>query len=137
VFEPSVAASETFCRESAAAFMKRTAFVYLAFDELGALVAIASLHSINWAVPKAEVGYWCRASRQRQGLAAEVVSELVRYAFEGLGANRVDALTDEANLASRAVCESVGMRLEGIMRSECVTPSGVLCNTCIYAAVRG
>ena len=91
----------------------------------------------NWAVPKAEVGYWCRASRKRQGFVTEAVSELVRYAFEGLGANRVDALTDEANLASRAVCQSVGMKLEGIMRSERTTPSGVLCNTCIYATVRG
>jgi RimJ/RimL family protein N-acetyltransferase len=137
VFEPSIAASETFCRESAAAFIKRTTLVYLVFDEVGSLVASTSLHAINWSVPKFEVGFWCRASRQRQGLAAEAASELVRYAFEGLGANRIDALPDERNLPSRAVCESAGMKLEGIMRSERVTPNGVLCNTCIYAAVRG
>lgn len=137
MFEPSLVASETYCRESAAAFIKRTSLVYLAFDELGSLVASTSLHAINWSVPKFEVGFWCRASRQRQGFAAEAASELVRYAFEGLGANRIDALPDEANLPSRAVCESAGMKLEGIMRSERVTPNGVLRNTCIYAAVPG
>lgn len=137
MFEPSIAASETYCRESAAAFIRRTALVYLAFDELGSLVASTSLHAINWSVPKFEVGFWCRASRQRQGLAAEAVSELVRYAFDGLDANRIDAFPDEANLPSRAVCESAGMKMEGIMRNERVTPNGVLRNTCIYAAVRG
>ena len=136
-FEPSVAASETYCRESAAAFIRRTALVYLAFDTSGSLVASTSLHAINWAVPKFEVGFWCRASRQHQGLAAEAAKELVRYAFEGLGANRVDALPDEANGPSRAVCQAAGMHLEGTMRSERVTPDGVLRNTCIYAAVRG
>jgi RimJ/RimL family protein N-acetyltransferase len=136
-FEPSLAVSETYCRESAAAFIKRTALVYLAFNELGSLVASTSLHAINWSVPKFEVGFWCRASCQRQGFAAEAAAELVRYAFDGLGANRIDALPDEANLPSRAVCESAGMKLEGIMRSERVTPNGVLRNTCLYAAVRG
>ena len=116
--------------------MKRTALVYLAFDNSGSLVASTSLHAINWSVPKFEVGFWCRTSRQGHGLAAEATSALVRYAFEGLGANRVDALPDELNRPSRAVCEAAGMQLEGVMRSERVSPNGVLRNTCIYAAVR-
>jgi RimJ/RimL family protein N-acetyltransferase len=137
MLEPSVAAFETYCRESAAAFIKRTALVYLAFDKSGSLVASTSLHAINWAVPKFELGFWCRASCQRQGLATEAASELVRYAFEELGAHRVDALPDEANGSSRRVCQSVGMQLEGIMRHERITPAGDLRNTCIYATVRG
>jgi RimJ/RimL family protein N-acetyltransferase len=84
--EPSVSASETFCRESAAAFLQRTALVYLAFDEAGDFVASTSLHAIDWTVPKFEVSFWCRASRQRQGLAREAVGALVRCAFERLGA---------------------------------------------------
>jgi RimJ/RimL family protein N-acetyltransferase len=136
MFEPSVSASETYCRESAAAFLRRSALVYLAFDDTGALVASTSLHGIDWAVPKFEVGFWCRASRQRQGLAKEAVAELVRHAFEQLGAQRVLALPDEENTSSRAVCESVGMQLEGVMRNERITPEGVLRNTCVYAAVR-
>jgi RimJ/RimL family protein N-acetyltransferase len=137
VFEPSVAASETFCRDSAAAFIKRTALVYLAFDEADSLVASTSLHAINWEIPKFEVGFWCRASRQHQGLATEAATELLRYAFKDLDARRVSALVDEENTASRAVCLSVGMQLEGTMRSERITPDGVLRDTCIYAAVHG
>ncbi len=135
MLDQTVESSEAYCRESAAAFIRRTSLVYLVFDAAGAFVASTSLHSLNWAVPKFEVGFWCRASRQRSGITKEAVSELVRYAFQGLGAKRVDAFPDEANTASRAVCQGVGMQLEGIMRNERITPAGELRNTAIYAAV--
>ena len=134
--EPSIAVSEAYCRESTAAFIKRSALVYLAFDKEGKLVASTSLHSINCNVPKFEVGFWCRSSLTGRGYATEAIGELVRYAFESLGAYRVDALPDEENKASRAVCESVGMSLEGVLRNERITPGGSLRNTCVYAAVR-
>lgn len=135
--EPSVEASEVYCRESAAAFLRREALVYLAFDDAGTLVASTSLHAIDWSVPKFELGFWCRASRQRQGLTAEAARELTRLAFEDLGARHVTALPDEANHASRAVCVAAGLALEGVLRHERVSPDGGLRNTCVYAAVRG
>ena len=134
--EPSIAASETYCRESAAAFIKRSALVYLAFDSKGTLVASTSLHGINWNVPKFEVGFWCRSSLTGKGYTKEAIGELVRYAFESLGARRIDSLPDEENTGSRAVCESVGMSLEGVLRNERITPKGSLRNTCVYAAAR-
>jgi RimJ/RimL family protein N-acetyltransferase len=134
--EPSVAVSEVYCREGAAAFIKRSALVYLAFDEEGRLVASTSLHSINWNVPKFEVGFWCRSSLTGRGYTKEAIAELVRYAFQSLGAHRVDALPDAENTASRAVCESIGMRLEGVLQNERITPQGSLRSTCVYAVAR-
>jgi RimJ/RimL family protein N-acetyltransferase len=134
--QPSVDVSEAYCRESAAAFIKRSALVYLVFDKEGRLIASTSLHSINWNVPKFEVGFWCRSSLTGRGYTKEAIAELVRYAFDSLGAHRVDALPDEENTASRAVCESVGMSLEGVLRNERITPQGSLRSTCVYAAAR-
>ncbi|OWQ44067.1 GNAT family N-acetyltransferase [Roseateles noduli] len=136
VFEPSVEASEIYCRESAAAFVKRSSLVYLAFDAEDSLVASLSLHSIDWTIPKFELGFWCRTSRQRQGLMAEAASELKRYAFDRLGARRVEAFPDEANAGSRAVCEAIGMQFEGTLRNDRVTPDGVSRSTSVYASVR-
>jgi RimJ/RimL family protein N-acetyltransferase len=133
---PSVDASETFCRQSAAAWTLRTALSYLAFDAEGELVVSCSLHSIQWELPRFELGFWCRTSRTRQGYAAEACDALVQYAFEALGARRVEALPDEANAGSRAVCERVGLQLEGVLRHERVTPTGQLRNTCVYARIR-
>ena len=134
--EPSIAASETYCRESAAGFIKRSALVYLAFDNEGTLVASTSLHGIDWKVPKFEVGFWCRSSMTGKGYTKEAIGRLVHYAIDTLGAYRVDSLPDEANAGSRAVCQSVGMNLEGILRNERITPNGSLRNTCAYAAAR-
>lgn len=136
MFEPSVAASEIYCRESAAAFIKRSALIYLAFDDQDSLVASLSLHSIDWRIPKLELGFWCRTGRQRQGLMTEASAELLRLAFGQLDAQRVEALPDEDNAGSRGVCEAIGMQLEGVMRHDRVTPDGVLRNTCVYAMVR-
>ncbi len=133
--EPSVAVSESFCRNSAAGFAQGTALVYLAFDAEGKWVASTSLHSINWNVPKFEVGFWCRSSLTGKGYTKEALAALMGYAFASLGAQRVEAFTDEENTGSRAVCASVGMRLEGVLQNERITPAGSLRNTCVYAAV--
>lgn len=133
--EPSVAASEVFCRESEAAFIRRTALVYLVFDEADRFVASTSLHGIDWSVPRFELGYWCRSSRHRQGLMTEAISCLLDYAFASLGARRVYAGTDEQNHPSRALCEAVGMQLEGILRNDRITPAGELRNSCSYARI--
>ena len=76
--EPSVEASETYCRESAAAFIKRSSLVYLAFNNDGKMIASTSLHSINWSVPKFEVGFWCRSSLTGRGYTKEAITELMR-----------------------------------------------------------
>ena len=134
--EPSIDSSETYCRESAAAFIRRSALVYLVFDTEGTLIASTSLHNINWMVPKFEVGFWCRSPFTGMGYTKEAIGELMRYAFDSLGASRVAALTDEENTKGRSVCESLGMRLEGVLRNECIKPDGTLRNTCLYAALR-
>ena len=133
---PSLAASEDFCQASAQAFAQRSALVYLAFEESGTLVGCASLHAIDWALPKFELGFWCRSSRQGQGLTSEAAAELLRYAFASLGARRVEAITDEANAGSRAVCAKLGMQLERIVRNERSTPGGPLRSRCVYATTR-
>jgi RimJ/RimL family protein N-acetyltransferase len=136
MFDPSVAASETFCRESQAAFIQRTRLAYLAFErDSGRFVASTSLHNIDWRVPRFEVGYWCRSALQRQGYTREAVMALITYAQRDLGARRVEAFTDERNTTSRALSESVGLRLEGVLRNERTDTDGTLRNTCVYASV--
>ncbi len=135
LIEPSIEESEKFCRTAQAQFINRTSLSYLAFDSAGKLVASVGLHDINWKVPKFELGFWCRSSSHRKGVASESAEALLKLAFHELNARRVEALSDEMNLASRGVCERIGMQLEGIMRSERVTPDGELRNTCIYACI--
>jgi RimJ/RimL family protein N-acetyltransferase len=134
--EPSVDASEIFCRESQAAYLSRRDFPVLLFLKQGNIfVGGSGLHVRDWAVPMLEVGYWCRKSQQRRGLIAEAVRAITAFAVSELKARRIECRTDEENIASRRVCERAGYQLEGILRHERVDPNGKLRNTCCYAFI--
>jgi RimJ/RimL family protein N-acetyltransferase len=135
--EPTVEASELFCREGQADFLARRQLPMLLFLKDGNVyVGGSGLHSLDWAAPKFEIGYWCRKHYQGRGLVTEAVKAITGLAFATLGARRVASLPDEANAASRRVVERAGYALEGVMRNERTAPDGEPRNTCLYAATR-
>ena len=132
--EQSLAATEARCRAAQANFLLRTDLPYLAFNkDTGRLVGSVGLHRTDWNEPKTEVGYWIRSSEVGKGYATEGVQALVDWALSGLGAIRVELLTMEENLASRAVAERCGFVLEGIHRNVCRGPDGNLRHRYVFA----
>ncbi len=135
--EPSPEVSEQYCRESQANYQLRTSMAMLLFlKESGTLVGSSGVHSIEWAVPKCEIGYWGRTSFTGRGLITEAVKAITAFAFSSLGMQRVEALPDEENKPSWLVCERAGYVLEGTVRNNRIGPNGVFRNTRLYAAVR-
>ena len=135
--EPSVASSESWCRNAQANFLARRDLPFLLFEKAtGVLVGASGLHRPVWETPKVEVGYWVRTSRRGNGFIAEAVVVLTQYAFNYLGAARVELVTDEANTRARRVAERCQFTLEGVLRSERRAPDGSLRNTCIYARLK-
>ena len=59
--------------------------------------------------PRLELLYGITASRWRQGFASEVARAMIRYGFEELSFERIEASTDAANLVSTSVMKAVGM----------------------------
>jgi len=132
--DQSVAASEIYCRNAQANFQARRDLPFLIFEQQsGRLVGAAGLHRIVWTGPKLEIGYWGRTSRCRSGFVTEAVGALTEFAFRQLQVARVELITDEANVKSRAVAVRCGFMLEGTLRHERRAPDGTLRNTCIYA----
>lgn len=65
-----------------------------------------------------EVGFtWLARSAQGTGVNAEAKLLLFRHAFEEWQVSRVDLKTDARNSRSRAAIQSVGARLEGVLRN--------------------
>lgn len=134
--EGSVASSESWCRGSQAAFVARTHLSFLLFDKgSGVLVGASSLHRPVWETPRVEVGYWGRTSRRGNGFVGEAVAALTDYAFNHIGAVRVEIFTDEMNTRARHVAERCRFTLEGVLRNERRAADGSLRNTCVYARV--
>lgn len=134
--EPSLEASEQFCREGQAGYLLRTNLPMLLFLKGSEThVGNSGLHRFDWSVPKCEIGFWVRAPYAGQGFITEAVKAISAFGFTHLGLRRIEALADEANLASCRVCERAGYALEGTLRHERSGPDGALRNTRVYASV--
>jgi RimJ/RimL family protein N-acetyltransferase len=132
--EPSVEGSESFCRTGYANFIQRKDLPMLLIERSsGSLVGASGLHRFDWSVPRFEIGFWCRQSRQGQGFMTEAVNAITAFAFDTLKARRVEAFSDDLNVRSWRVCERAGFQLEGVMRNARADPNGTLRDTRIYA----
>jgi RimJ/RimL family protein N-acetyltransferase len=63
-----------------------------------------------------EMGYWIGEPYWNQGYCTEAAREVVRYGFEGLDLNRIQARHMTKNPASGRVMEKIGMQREGTLR---------------------
>jgi RimJ/RimL family protein N-acetyltransferase len=101
----------------------------------GMLVGKGGLHTIDWSLPKFEIGYWVRSSCAGQGFASEGAAALADMARRALGAVRLEIRSDARNAASRRVAEKCGFALEGILRRSRRDNGGELADSCMYAKV--
>ncbi|GAB4572687.1 MAG: GNAT family N-acetyltransferase [Anaerolineae bacterium] len=102
----------------------------------GRWIGGSGLHRMDWAVPRFEIGYWVRAEAQGKGYITEAVNGITAFAFDVLGAERVEIRCDAHNKRSAAVAERCGYRLEGRLRHEARAVSGELRDTLVYSLIR-
>jgi RimJ/RimL family protein N-acetyltransferase len=93
-----------------------------------------SINQINRDYNFANLGYWIRQSRQRQGLGARAADLMACYGFHRLGLTRLEVVAAEHNVASRAVAEKIGAQFECIARNRLVL-HGVPCAAAMYSLV--
>jgi RimJ/RimL family protein N-acetyltransferase len=101
----------------------------------GTLVGGSGLHRIDWAVPKFEIGYWCRTRFTGKGYVTEAVRGISAFALDLLGARRLEIRCDSRNLPSARVAERAGFRLEGELRNNELDTGGHLRNTLVYSMI--
>ena len=130
----TVSDSEEAARRGAARWLLREDLMVGIWErEMGRYLGGSGLHRINWAVPSFEIGYWLRTSAWGQGYVTEAVQVLSQFAFETLGANRVEILCDAQNTRSSAVPKRLGFTQEALLRNECRDGAGALRDTQVFA----
>ncbi|MFD1205942.1 MULTISPECIES: GNAT family N-acetyltransferase [Sporosarcina] len=136
--QPELHVTEENLRESIADFITRKDLrLHLFSKETGEFVGSTGLHRIDWSIPKFEIGYWVDTKFEGKGYITEAVERLTAFAFEELGARRVEIRCDEENVRSRAVAERAGYELEGVLKQDSLSADGSsLRNTCIYAKIK-
>ncbi len=102
------------------------------------IIGGSGLHRIDWSVPKFEIGYWVRTSYGRQGYVTEAVTGIAEFAFDTLGAKRVEVRCDAKNVRSAAVAQRLGFTLEGTLHHDDRHHlTNALRDTLIFAKIRG
>ena len=115
-----------------------TRYSFCIFDKArNAYAGSTSFLNISNADRRLEIGgTWIGKSFQRTGLNRNCKFLLLGFAFDQLGAERVEFKTDERNHASRTAIEKIGGQLEGVLRSHTVLPDGFRRNTVYYSILK-
>ncbi len=118
----------------------------MAEDGTGARLAVDRLRDdafIGWCdltrwnpdYRSASLGYCFGEAAWGHGYATEAAHELLRWAFDTLDLNRVQAETDTRNSASARVLEKLGFVREGMLREDCVV-NGEVSDSWVYGLIR-
>lgn len=117
--DPSAESSEAYARRSHAHFLTREDLPLMVLHKAsGAIIGGSGLHRIDWEVPRFEIGYWLQTSYTGQGYMTEAVTAVSNFAFNTLGAKRVEIRCDARNQRSAAVARRAGYVLEATVRQE-------------------
>ncbi|MFD4263505.1 GNAT family N-acetyltransferase [Streptomyces sp. NPDC058534] len=101
----------------------------------GAFVGWCGLTEWNPDFRSASLGYCLDEAMWGHGYATEAAHAVLRWAFDTLDLNRVQAEADTRNAASARVLEKVGFVREGTLREECVV-NGEVSDTWVYGLLR-
>jgi RimJ/RimL family protein N-acetyltransferase len=126
--------SEESARRARVAFLQRSELrLHLYLIGTDTMVGSSGLQRIDWEVPKFEIGYWCRTNFTGRGYITEAVRGIAAFAFEGLGARRVEIRCDSRNHPSVRVAQRAAFELEGKLRNNEVGTDGEPGDTLVFA----
>jgi RimJ/RimL family protein N-acetyltransferase len=109
----------------------------LAMDRVsdGEFVGWCALVRWNPDYRSASLGYCLAEAAWGQGYATEATRGLLRWAFDTLDLNRVQAEADTRNAASARVLEKLGFVREGTLREDCVV-NGEVSDSSVFGLLR-
>jgi RimJ/RimL family protein N-acetyltransferase len=126
--------AEEWCRRASGEFILRMQIPYLILlHEGGAHVGTLSAGSLEWNIPRCEIGYWLHSAHTGHGYMAEAVGVLMVMLRDTLKMRRVQLRADANNAKSRRVAERAGFQLEGILRTHSDAKEGKSGDTCVFA----
>lgn len=97
----------------------RTSFVYFHLIDkyTNEIIGDCGFHTWYFQHARAEIGYslWKEAYKNR-GFMKEAIRPIVRYGFEAMKLNRIEAFVSPKNIPSQKLVKYVGFKEEGCLR---------------------
>jgi len=93
------------------------------------------LINIDFVSCKCDISYFIHPDYQGEGIATEAAAEVIKFAFNGLGMNRIGGMCMAYNTASARVMEKLMMKYEGLLRSYFIK-DGQIINAMCYSILK-
>ena len=114
----SVESSNAFVSTRGTEWAKGTEFDFAICDARdGVYLGGTGLNSVIQKDRCANLGYWVRTSRTRQGIAPAAARLIAKFGFDELKFARLEIVVAIGNRLSQRVAEKIGARREGIARN--------------------
>ena len=102
------------------------------FKENRKFIGTCGFASLDLPNSKGEIGYVLNPDYWGKGIAAEAVRAVIRFGFENMSLNRIEARYMLGNERSRKVMEKCGMTFEGVNRQLLFVKDGY-CDIGVYS----
>lgn len=107
----------------------------IALIDTDRVIGTCTLMSVDRSDWRVEIGYALASAHWHKGYAGEALPLALRYAFDDIGAHRIEADIDPRNAASIKSVERLGFRHEANLRERyCV--NGEMQDSAIYGLLR-
>jgi RimJ/RimL family protein N-acetyltransferase len=112
-------------------------FPFIVIDnETGKIISSLQVKSIDWSIPKAELGYYIDVDYEGKGIVTKSINKIIDYCFRDLEMHKLYIRTHESNISSIMVAEKNGFIKEGVIRSDYKTTKGELIDVIYYGLLR-
>ncbi|OGO21598.1 MAG: hypothetical protein A2Z28_07355 [Chloroflexi bacterium RBG_16_51_9] len=117
----SIEESRTWVEARDAAWHKGTDYDFTMVNPRdGGYLGGCGINDIRGEHEFANLGYWVRTSRTKQGVATAATLLLARFGFDELKLNRIEIVVATGNYASQRVAEKAGATREGVLRNRLI-----------------
>ncbi len=99
------------------------------------IIGTAGFSSLDKVNLRAEFGYAISQDYWNKGIATEAAKEMLKYGFNKMHLNRIEAICNIENIASARVLEKAELTLEGILR-EFVLVKGKFVDHKLYSILK-
>jgi len=89
----------------------------ITLKEQGAVIGSCGFHNIVSQHFRTEIGFELSKEQWGQGIAGEAIEAIIRYGFEHMKLERIEALIEPPNLSSQKLVEKQGFIREGLLRN--------------------
>ncbi|GAA3590006.1 GNAT family protein [Flavivirga amylovorans] len=125
-----------YCQNIRDRVLEKSYFPFVINDlKTDTFIGLIDVKSIDWNIPKAEIGYFIDVDYEGQGVISKSLGLVIEYLSEVYQFKKLLCRANSSNIGSIAVAKKNGFTLEGTIKQDYKTTKGVIVDLDYYGRV--